>query len=95
MSTMRAVQAQAPMMFVATSGISIAVRPMRRRVLRGGPSLAHSSGGRTTLLVRRKHVEIAACAHVLHFAVGSVLAYVFYWIAVIAVLIFMKYKEVR
>ena len=58
MSTTRAVQVQAPTMSVAASGISTAVRPMRRRVLRGGPSLPLSSDGRITLLVRRKHIEI-------------------------------------
>lgn len=63
-----------------------------------GRSSLVSSGGTTTLRVsflpvlrRERYLQIYRLLAVL---VGSVLSYVFYWIAVMAALAYMKFKEV-
>ena len=90
------------MMFGATCGIWIAAAPRTSWIVKAGQYSMPSLDGRTMLLVRIALLSFIIggrfCrdAHKCSFipAVGSVLAYVFYWIAVVAVLVYMKFKEV-
>ena len=64
-----------------------------------GPSSVPFSGGRTVRLVSNGFTKRWIGVHFhqssdRHRAVGTVLSYVFYWLVVIVVLVYLKFKEV-
>jgi hypothetical protein len=89
--------AQDRMTSEATCGIWIAAVPKALSMVRVGRYSTHFSDGpimqQVRIVIRRSSAEILTNFHFLQI-VGSVLAYVFYWLAVVAVLVFMKFKEV-
>jgi hypothetical protein len=81
----------------ATCGIWIAAVPKAHSMARVGQYSTHFLDGpimqRVRIVICRSSAEMLTNFH-LPRIVGSVLAYVFYWLAVVAVLVFMKFNEV-
>jgi len=90
---------QVPMTFGVTSGTSIVV--IRQiELVKVGQYLQLSLVGATTLHVRNQFPKFTKCLDkstwiffLIH-PVGTVLSYVFYWIAVIGTLVYLKFSEV-
>jgi len=87
---------QVPMTFGVTSGTSIVV--IRQiELVKVGQYLQLSLVGATTLHVRNqfpKCLDKSTWIFFLINPVGTVLSYVFYWIAVIGTLVYLKFSEV-
>jgi hypothetical protein len=66
----------------------------RQRLDRNGQYSALFLGGPTMLQVTSRNFEHLARLLTITSIVGSVLSYIFYWLAVIGVLLYMKYTEV-
>lgn len=81
--------AQGHMTSEATFGTSIAVTLPQE----AGPSSMPSLVGKTVRLVRFAF-PCSLLALLIVPLVGSVLAYVFYWLAVVVVLVYYKFREV-
>ena len=94
MSTTRGEPVQARTMCEETCGILIAVTPMADSPIKVGRSSTLSSDGPTMQRVRLSAFGLRRKKFINWCVVGSVLAYAFYWIAVVVALVYMKFKEV-
>ena len=79
--------------FAETSGTLIAAILKIPRT-KGGRFSARSLAGQTAPTVRRSISHLVNLTMNYYNLVGSVLAYVFYWITTILLLVFLKWKEV-
>ena len=81
-----------PTVYKATSGTLTAAIQKTRETIRAGVSLAPSLGGPIAPTVRLilSSLSLLLTEPAL---VGTILAYVFYWLAVIATLVYLKFSE--